>query len=523
MDYEEQIINEVDELINKGDYDKALLILSEQSKADDRMWSRRVDIYRNMEKWDLLLEEGLYMINSMSQTLFEDLDEDLDEDIFDLFYSILCSAYCVSGIACENLGNLKDSRRYYFESLSDTFDRDLLEKRKVHFKEIEQKYVDNFLEQEYKERKLICTIKQVKDYCQESFTVFSMNSLPDISFPIGHPIDGQLYVGHPYCPNKYIPYETYELDLLEDRLRELCEVAQYLGATFIDVKSVNNSSSSEISEIKKEMKGDASFRVNSLKAEANHKKNNSIEKDYYNRFNFSQRFSPNQAPFLPDGLKWYYGEPSWQRLYNQRMQGGLIDHFERMESTGKQVVTYQESTEIEAEFSSLMVKLKGNYVGSAEFRSNMKVDIMLSVHITFAPLDFFKTDSNKVPQLDYKQKNASENVLNTEENKYKDEVLFCLEDDGIISYEERSFLERMRKKLNISESRAEEIESSCLTKLMTPEECEYIEELLDVVTSDGIIHNNVRRLLDRLRRSLNISEERAQDLERSFLNNYSKK
>ena len=47
---------------------------------------------------------------------------------------------------------------------------------------------------------------------------------------------------------------------------------------------------------------------------------------------------------------------------------------------------------------------------------------------------------------------------------------------------------------------------------MTAEEREYIEELQAAMT-DGVIPDNVRRLLDRLRKSLDITEARAKELE----------
>ena len=46
----------------------------------------------------------------------------------------------------------------------------------------------------------------------------------------------------------------------------------------------------------------------------------------------------------------------------------------------------------------------------------------------------------------------------------------------------------------------------------TDEEKEYMEALDDVI-EDGAIPNNVRRLLERERKSLGISEERAKELE----------
>ena len=62
---------------------------------------------------------------------------------------------------------------------------------------------------------------------------------------MGHPVVNQLYVGHPYIPSKYIPFENYELELIEDKIREFSQIMQYLGATEINIESVNSSSNNK--------------------------------------------------------------------------------------------------------------------------------------------------------------------------------------------------------------------------------------------------------------------------------------
>ena len=67
----------------------------------------------------------------------------------------------------------------------------------------------------------------------------------------------------------------------------------------------------------------------------------------------------------------------------------------------------------------------------------------------------------------------------------------------------------------MSEKRAQEIENACLDELLTDEEKEYVEEL-QAVLMDGVVPDNTRRLLERVRKSLNITEERAKELELSL-------
>ena len=113
-----------------------------------------------------------------------------------------------------------------------------------------------------------------------------------------------------------------------------------------------------------------------------------------------------------------------------------------------------------------------------------------------------------------KASQKSQKKLTDNEEKYKEEVLFYLEDDGIIDDDERRFLERKRARLGISEDRAKEIEEECLPQL-TSEEKEYIEALKELGDAD-LQNPRIRRMLDHERGSLGISEERALELEKQY-------
>ena len=132
----------------------------------------------------------------------------------------------------------------------------------------------------------------------------------------------------------------------------------------------------------------------------------------------------------------------------------------------------------------------------------------------FKPLQDFDnayvTNSQATDSIDQ----SLNSELSEDEIAYKEEVEFCLEDASEIDAHSRKFLERKRQKLGLSETRAQEIEDMVKASLVsfTDEEKEYMEALDDVI-EDGVIPDNVRRLLERERKSLGISEERAKELE----------
>ena len=109
---------------------------------------------------------------------------------------------------------------------------------------------------------------------------------------------------------------------------------------------------------------------------------------------------------------------------------------------------------------------------------------------------------------------SSSASVTSEEQEYLEEIRACLDNDGEITSRERRLLDRLRKSLGITEARAKELEAS--VNSMSDEEKEYQEEL-KVCLEDGTISDRERRLLDRLRKSLGISEERAKAIENRLI------
>lgn len=98
------------------------------------------------------------------------------------------------------------------------------------------------------------------------------------------------------------------------------------------------------------------------------------------------------------------------------------------------------------------------------------------------------------------------------ESEYLEEIKACLSEDGEITSRERRLLNRLREKLGISEKRAQELEDSLTTSQLTADEQEYLDEYR-VCLEEGEISSKERRLLDRLRDKLGIDPIRARELE----------
>ena len=126
------------------------------------------------------------------------------------------------------------------------------------------------------------------------------------------------------------------------------------------------------------------------------------------------------------------------------------------------------------------------------------------------------TDSVETQNVSEKPPTNESKPLTAEEEKYKEEVLFCLEETGTITDDDRKYLERKRKKFGISEERAREIEQQA-TPSLTENEKEYLETFKELAAS-GTLTDRAKRLLERERESMGIPKERAAELEKLVSN-----
>ena len=376
------------------------------------------------------------------------------------------------------------------------------------FKDYDNEYVSSYLELPYNKRKVLLPVNSYTDLCQDYLSVIDIKKLPDsgIVFPIGHPVAYQLYVGHPYIKQKYLPFESYELELIEDKVREFCQLVQCLGATEISIECLNSSSSDRNTNAEQHISVEASYRVATASGKNDRSQTKHLIDEISQSINLHQKFVPNGKPHLPEGLVWYPNEPSWQRLYNQRMQGALQQHEERIETRKNRVLEGSELNSIEGEFKSLFLAANGQWSKKIEEKFELQENAVLAIHVQFASLQELEQQGTTVSASSISQ-------YTEDEKEYLEELKNCLEESGEISSGERRLLEKLRKHLGISEERALALEES-LKPSLTEDEKEYLEEYKLCLEEGGSISASERRLLDKLRNRLGISEERAKEIEK---------
>ena len=99
-----------------------------------------------------------------------------------------------------------------------------------------------------------------------------------------------------------------------------------------------------------------------------------------------------------------------------------------------------------------------------------------------------------------------------EELEYQQEYEACL-NDGQVSTSERRLLDRLAKSLGLSQEQINKIESAVNNPLSEPEK-EYLEEYRACLSDDPDISPSTRRLLNRLASSLNLTEDQVNKIEK---------
>lgn len=395
--------------------------------------------------------------------------------------------------------NIAQDLRYEDRALGiNGFIKDL---SRAYFDRANEEYCKSFLSLPYYQRKAIIIVRDITSLETNHVAVFQINHCPKISFPISHPVPNQVYIGHPYTPNIYIPFESYELSLVEDRIREFCLLSQSLGATEISIDAVNSSESEHNQESHSKIMGDVGYKLISADASHNGKGSQRLLEAISKSISIHQEFTPSFPPHLPEDLVWYPSEPSWQRLYEQRMKGQDI-HVERIETRRSQVIGGTELEEIKAEVKALVLSVDGEWTKNMEENFIQQENAILSIKVKFAPL----------AQLTGKKPRSAQASLSSDEQDYL-EMYKEYATAGEISALNRKMLNKYRSRLGISEERARELEESCSKPQLTEDEQEYLE-MYKEYAADGEISERDRKMLNKMRDRMGISEERSKEIEK---------
>ncbi|WP_289665611.1 hypothetical protein [Flavobacterium panacagri] len=452
-----------------------------------------------------------------------------------------CLWYELKAATLNKLGNTYQAIIYYNKASLLSLDS----QQKLKFRDITQTLQNDFnkifITLPYHQRKLILIDSEFKSTPEETFIVLEKNNLPlNIQFPNNNPKKEELYILHPYIKDIYMPFSDYEVILFRDKFEEFSYLIQCLGAKKMTIKVAKESKNSRsnlinlTSNINSEKSVDGAIGINGFGIKGSNKSTKNNETDfssdqdqikeddtYYSR---TQIFNPTKKPYLPLEMIWYENESTWQRLYKQRITGNIKHHHDILNSKSTYSISEKENTSlkeaytnyISAEISYLAYSASGslnteknkNISKIVESTFNQNDSIEWDIEIEFESIENL-TEVNELEN----QFNPSTAIISTEEEYYKEEIKFMLEDDGIIDDKERSILERLRVKLNLSPENALKIENEVRTGgNLTDDEKEYLEAFQEM-KDHAEITDKERKILNRFASLLNIPVERLIQLE----------
>lgn len=330
------MLDDAQKMFDNKRYDEALELLGNYSFNDFPTYDIEWKYYFH-KYWLLTVldkdEEALDLVNEYIDQVeinyWENESLGFDEDI--------SGFYIMRVISLNNLGYTL----YALECITRDWTWDKWgDEEKEFYNYANESVKTQLLEFDYEDRKLFLYNRNINGiYLGEEVYLMGKEGIPNgVTFPVAHPVNNGLYIGHPFNPNYYMPVETYDYELLNDRINELCYLLQCLGATHISIvntksnKNIYNQNNQNNSSSRDSLNGGVSFGPVSVsggqsKGDSSQRKqstNNEIES--YMKVSREQQFNPTNAPFVPEGLIWYPNEIGWQRLVQQRLNGGILSH-----------------------------------------------------------------------------------------------------------------------------------------------------------------------------------------------------
>lgn len=381
-------------------------------------------------------------------------------------------------------------------------------------------YINSFTSIPYNNRKFLVIDSSLSYLDSDAFKILPKADLPkDIKFPLGHPQELELYICHPYIQDYYIPYETSEFELFKDRMDELRYVLQTMGATRITIQDCNSSEQELSQNSHINVEGHINAKINSGGVNVDIEKEKRSYEQLRREYGTESTYRPTKKPYIPDGLLWYHHEPSWQRLFQERM-AGLEKHSITISSTSSIKTDRKQTAKIKADFKALILKVDANLEIEIEEMFEHKYSAEWRLNVEFAPLKTLTDVQETEATVISSQKNSSVHSLEEAKTKYLEEIRFCLNDDGEIDEKERKMLDQIRIKLGIDESIAKELEMTAQISQYTMEEQKYCDTVREYL-ADGMLTDKDLRLLARLADNLDISEKKADELRKLTIKQYS--
>ena len=507
----EKIIEEIREKSNNGDFENALNLIKNNFDLNTIIESNSM-IYYFLIYHNSLCLRGL----GNSKEALKLLDERIiKSDTSEGYKEWDNSLFKLKAEINEDLGNHYNSLQNFYFAFQNTQEIELKSNLKEKINSSYNNFKESFGELQYDKRKMILIYDEVKISPSDSFIVLDKSNLPkNIKFPLTHPKKEEIYIGHPYLKESYLPFSSFEANLFNDRFEEFSYFIQCLGAKSMTIKVIKENEKIIKGEKSTNTSGSAEFGKkivkNSINGSYEDGKDSENKEDFMTSRTRTQIYNPSKKPYVPENLLWYPHETSWHRIYQQRISGNILSHHDIISSKSTHSISNSEKSNLKAGLKTFYADINLNRDTFIKNTIDESESIEWEILVEFESIENLKEDGeNTILSLE-------NSTFSDAENQYKEEILFMLDDDGIIDEKERRILNRLKDKLGITDEKANKLENEILSlKIYTPNEKEYIEEYKEFL-NDGEITEKERRILNRFATRLELTEERILQLENSL-------
>ena len=347
--------------------------------------------------------------------------------------------------------------------------------------------------------------------------LFTIDALPkELQFPVGHPQPNSLYYAHPAKKGVYLPIEGADEELFNDKVRDFQRLAQCLGATEITFRSVKGHSLSESFSREYDVEVGGGYKGYEGNVGYSNKRSGSSSHSAHGEREMVQRFNPNKAPYVPDDVAWLAVDPEWQSLVKKRLEGNMLHYSVRISSRKTMAVTDSRMDDVKVAFKAFVVNAHVNYSQQMERSFQREEETEWEISVTFKPLEELNNMGQQVLNVEVVESTTEQPNLpqyTANEKEYIDSLRDFLEDDAEITPRERKMLDRIRQKLGISEERAKELEASLTKPQLTEDEQEYLD-MFHEYAEKGEVTEKERRRLDKFAAAMGLSVMRVEEIEK---------
>lgn len=333
------------------------------------------------------------------------------------------------------------------------------------------KYTESFISIPPTKRRFICFTDELRCMGNNILVLPSGRVPSGLYFSDGLPRKNAIYELHPFKADHYVRLDTFDIDILNDKIKEFTWILENLGAKKIKLSIENLRSQKENRNTELGVNGELEHKAASVKGD--YKQNSVIDK--YNELktylNENSSFYPEPTPpQLPplEKLIWYHHTEDWQRKVESRLSGRAKDFSISFNTHSSYSLTESQSKELEVEMKTIIARGKGGGNNSTEYHIQQTENSQWNLEIEFYPLSTYQKVSNDKSII-----SDISNSLSAEEQKYLKTYRDCIS-NGSISENERKLLDMLGANSGLSSSRMSELEAM----VNVPKKKSFISKIL---------------------------------------------